>query len=471
MSKSKNEASYSNTNENSSYYLRENIENEETRDTSIMNSNLIEESEVNSKLEEKNKKTKKEIITVSTEEQEDYYLKLNEKTINKSQNVIRKLCFICVFCCVFMVIELIGGYIAGSLALLTDVAHLLCDLLGFLISMASMWLSMKPANKQYTFGYHRYEVLGALTSIFTIWVMTGLLITEAVERFYHPKDIKSNIMIEVAGCGLVFNLIMAKILLMNDDVNNAFEHSHDHGHCKSNEDNENGNNKYLQKLNKKESSTDLKTDNTEEEKESLISIIDDNFENKNNKNNLKNCNESNPENNEKHDNSLILKATLIHILGDLIQSIGVLIAACSIHFFKEKYPWIIKVDPFCTFIFGIIVISTTLPVCKECFKILLETSCEINADSVVEQLKKENEEIINIHDVHIWNLSIGKSALTAHIVVKDISNNSHVITKAGQSCLDLGILHTTFQIETLNNNIMMNGEKTYCPHFYNNGLH
>ena len=67
-----------------------------------------------------------------------------------------------------MVIELIGGYIAGSLALLTDVAHLLCDLLGFLISMASMWLSMKPANKQYTFGYHRYEVLGALTSKFNL---------------------------------------------------------------------------------------------------------------------------------------------------------------------------------------------------------------------------------------------------------------------------------------------------------------
>lgn len=58
--------------------------------------------------------------------------------------------------------ELIGGYIAGSLAIMTDAAHLFSDFVGFLISLLSIWVGKKPATRRMTFGYHRAEVLGAL---------------------------------------------------------------------------------------------------------------------------------------------------------------------------------------------------------------------------------------------------------------------------------------------------------------------
>lgn len=97
---------------------------------------------------------------------------------------------------------------ANSLAIATDAAHLLTDLASFLISLFSLWLSSRPASKKYNFGWHRAEVVGALTSVLMIWVITGILVYIAIQRLIHKEyEIDATIMLITAGVGVLVNIM------------------------------------------------------------------------------------------------------------------------------------------------------------------------------------------------------------------------------------------------------------------------
>ena len=96
--------------------------------------------------------------------------KFQDKLKLENQVAMFKLKIISTVCCSFMIIEFICGYLAGSLAIMSDATHLLSDLAGFLISLFSLIVAMKPADRNFTFGYHRFEVLGALASIALIFL-------------------------------------------------------------------------------------------------------------------------------------------------------------------------------------------------------------------------------------------------------------------------------------------------------------
>ena len=85
--------------------------------------------------------------------------------------------------------QVVGGIYANSLAVLTDAAHLLSDLAGFLISIFALWLASIEPTSTLSFGFHRAEILGALLSVLLIWVMTGILVYEAVFRVRNPEDV------------------------------------------------------------------------------------------------------------------------------------------------------------------------------------------------------------------------------------------------------------------------------------------
>ncbi|XP_007945060.1 zinc transporter 8 [Orycteropus afer afer] len=124
-----------------------------------------------------------------------------------------KLCSASAICFVFMIAEVVGGHIAGSLAVMTDAAHLLIDLTSFLLSLFSLWLSSKAPSKRLTYGWHRIEILGALLSILCIWVVTGVLVYLACERLLHPNyQIQATVMIIISGCAVVANLILSVVL-------------------------------------------------------------------------------------------------------------------------------------------------------------------------------------------------------------------------------------------------------------------
>jgi solute carrier family 30 (zinc transporter), member 2 len=112
-----------------------------------------------------------------------------------------------------MIIEVIGGIASDSLAILTDAAHMLSDVGGFMISMFSIWIGQKAHNSEMTFGYHRAEVIGALASILIIWTMVVWLTWEATDRilFKHDFEIEAEYMLISSFISLacnIFNLIV-----------------------------------------------------------------------------------------------------------------------------------------------------------------------------------------------------------------------------------------------------------------------
>jgi zinc transporter 2 len=88
-----------------------------------------------------------------------------------------------------MTAEIIGGWLANSLAIMTDAAHLLSDLLGFLLSIFALKIGQNNPTKTLSYGYQRAEVIGALTSIILIWGLTIWLIYEAVLRVIKRPDV------------------------------------------------------------------------------------------------------------------------------------------------------------------------------------------------------------------------------------------------------------------------------------------
>jgi len=107
----------------------------------------------------------------------------------------------------FIVAQLVGGYIAGSVAILTDSAHLASDLIGFAISIIALNIAQKKSDGKHSFGFHRAEVIGSIVSLSSIWIMTIFLLGEATKRFFIPNMVNSNVMLPVSVMGLIFNLI------------------------------------------------------------------------------------------------------------------------------------------------------------------------------------------------------------------------------------------------------------------------
>jgi zinc transporter 2 len=83
---------------------------------------------------------------------------------------------------IFMICQGLGGWISGSIAIFTDCAHLMSDLVGFFISIISIRMAQRSATSEFTYGWHRAEVLGSLSSIIVIWVITLILVYEATVR-------------------------------------------------------------------------------------------------------------------------------------------------------------------------------------------------------------------------------------------------------------------------------------------------
>lgn len=123
---------------------------------------------------------------------------------------------------IFMIIELVGGILANSLAILTDAAHMFSDLAAFLISIGALLLTTRAPSKKLSFGWARAEILGVLASILLIWALTGALIFEAIDRVQHPEDVNGPIVFGVATAGLMFNLIIVRVLTGSG-------HGHSHG--------------------------------------------------------------------------------------------------------------------------------------------------------------------------------------------------------------------------------------------------
>lgn len=112
----------------------------------------------------------------------------------------------------YMVVEAVGGWLTGSLALIADAGHMLTDVFGLGLALFAIWLGAKPATPERTYGYRRTEILAALANAVLLFAISGYILYEAWRRFQDPPEIDSLPMLGVATVGLVINLIGAWLL-------------------------------------------------------------------------------------------------------------------------------------------------------------------------------------------------------------------------------------------------------------------
>ncbi|XP_075709581.1 proton-coupled zinc antiporter SLC30A2 [Rhinoderma darwinii] len=292
----------------------------------------------------------------------------------------KKLYVASVVCLLFMIGEVIGGYIAHSLAIMTDAAHLLTDFASMMISLFALWMSSRPATKTMNFGWHRAEILGALLSVLSIWVVTGVLVYLAVERIISGNyEIEGDAMLITSGCAVAVNIIMGITLHQTG-------HGHSHG-----------------------------AGNTHSHSHS---------------------------NGELHNPSV--RAAFIHVVGDLLQSLGVLVAAYVIYF-KPEYKII---DPICTFMFSVLVLGTTLTILRDVLLVLMEGTPKGVDFNMVRDTLLSIIGVKALHSLHIWALTVSQPVLSVHIAINEGADSQMVLKEASSRLRSKFHFHTTtIQIE------------------------
>ena len=119
----------------------------------------------------------------------------------------------------FMVVEVVGGILSGSLALLADAGHMLTDTMALALAAVAFHVSKRPADARLTYGYQRFQILAAFVNGLTLLVIVGWILFEAIKRFLAPPDVMGGTMLVVASAGLVINII-AFVVLHGGDRDN-----------------------------------------------------------------------------------------------------------------------------------------------------------------------------------------------------------------------------------------------------------
>lgn len=363
-------------------------------------------------------------------------LSRKSKKESESEERIRsatKLCGLILFCLLFILIEIIGGVKANSLAVVADAAHLVSDVVGFGVSLFTVWASGWEPTKTHSFGFFRFEVLGALFSLQLIWLISGILIYEAIHRILNAAGmVNGKLMFFTAVFGFVINLIMLK-WLGHDHI-----HHHHSGGCANHHHHNQGGAEDSDHKVKEEkmslmsssagnhSCSDIEHNHTVQDK-SVQSWI--------------NC--ALKELKQKHLN-MNLQGAYLHILGDLIQSIGVMIGGAVIW---AKPNWLI-VDLLCTLGFAVLVLCTTVPMLRNLLAILTESAPSSINVAEVEAGLVGIKGVHSVYDLHVWSMAVGKVLLSCNVVAEQGANSKEVLSNIKEFCEQTyEIHHVTVQID------------------------
>ncbi|CAK7348620.1 unnamed protein product [Dovyalis caffra] len=350
----------------------------------------------------------------------------NPKDAKERSASMRKLWIAVVLCVVFMSAEVAGGIKANSLAILTDAAHLLSDVAAFAVSLFSLWAASWEATPRQSYGFFRIEILGALVSIQLIWLLAGILVYEAIVRLIHDTgEVDGFLMFLVAAFGLLVNIVMA--LVLGHDHGHDHDHNHGTGHSP-------GMTVAAHHQHHKEhpKHEDNHHDHSKDEhhlahEEHVEPLLD-----------------KGEAGHEKKQRNINVQGAYLHVLGDSIQSIGVMIGGGIIWYKPE---WKI-IDLICTLIFSVIVLGTTIKMLRNILEVLMEsTPREIDATKIEKGLL-EMEEVVAVHELHIWAITVGKILLACHLKIRPEANADVVLDNAiNYIKRECNISHVTIQIE------------------------
>jgi cobalt-zinc-cadmium efflux system protein len=141
----------------------------------------------------------------------------HEHSTNSSN--LRRVMIALVLTGTFMLVEIVGGIISGSLALLADAGHMLTDTMALSLAAVAFHVSKRPPDGNLTYGYQRFQILAAFVNGLSLLVIVGWILIEAVRRFVAPRDILGETMLVIAAAGLVINLVSFVVLHTGDKEN------------------------------------------------------------------------------------------------------------------------------------------------------------------------------------------------------------------------------------------------------------
>jgi cobalt-zinc-cadmium efflux system protein len=258
----------------------------------------------------------------------------------------------------YTVVEVVGGFLTGSLALLADAVHMLSDNVALALALAAVWLAGRPATPQRTYGFKRAEVLVALVNGLALVALAFWIFYAAAGRLDEPPEVLGGWMLAIALAGIAVNLAAAWTL---DPARGG----------------------------------------------------------------------------------LNVEAAFRHVLADLLGSLGVVAAAIVILATGWR-----EADPIAGMLIAALVLVSSWTILRDSTRILLEASpAGIDTQAVGERLARAPG-VVEVHDLHIWTITSGFPALSAHVLVGR-GEDCHARREELETLLrdEFGIEHTTLQVE------------------------
>ncbi|HSX60605.1 MAG TPA: cation diffusion facilitator family transporter [Tahibacter sp.] len=275
----------------------------------------------------------------------------------------RKLMLAFALTTLMLVVEAVGGWLSGSLALVADAGHMLVDALALLFAWLGAHFAQRPADARRSFGYARLEVLVGYTNALSQFVLVGWIVFEAIQRFQTPAPILSGMMLLVAIAGLGVNLLVLGVL-----------GGHDHD--------------------------DLNT-----------------------------------------------AGARLHVLGDLLGSLGAVSAALLVRYFD----WL-SADPAISIFVSLLILNSAWRLLRRSAHILLEGVPEgVEVDAIVGGVETDVPGVREVHHVHVWQLAGGVRVATLHARLNEGTAPDDAILEVGRALRRrFGIEHVTVQLDGVN---------------------
>ncbi len=262
------------------------------------------------------------------------------------------------------VVEVAGGILANSLALIGDAGHMLTDSIAITLSLFAMIIASKPPDIKRTYGHYRIEILASLINGAVLVFIAGYIFYESYRRFVNPPEVKGAVMLAIASIGLLANLIGIYFLRKGQQVN------------------------------------------------------------------------------------LNIRSAFLHMLGDTLSSIGVIFAGIIIYLTG----WML-IDPVVSILIGGIILKGAVELVLESSDILLESVPRGISLEKVNDSMQSVKGVLDVHDLHLWSITSGINALSAHILIEDqrVSEGSRIINELNEVLRSrFNINHTTLQLECSN---------------------
>ncbi len=262
-----------------------------------------------------------------------------------------------------IVVEVVGAWVSGSLALLADAGHMVTDAAAIALALSASYVATLPPTSRRTFGFHRAEILAALVNAVVLLGVCSYLAVEGVRRLVHPAPVETGPMLVFALVGLVANAGSLSLLVRRKDT------------------------------------------------------------------------------------SLNMRGAYLEVLGDLLGSALVVVAAIVI-----ATTGFTRADPITSLLIAVLILPRSFGLLREAVNVLLETTpAHIDLDDVRDHLA-EVPGVVDVHDLHAWTITSGMPVLSAHVTVTDACLEERGVgplLDEFSSCVaaHFEVEHVTFQIE------------------------